>query len=502
MNRTRNRAPIDMRHDLQSGIGGDLRNVLGTPSNHPNGDDDVMTVTMPTSTSSGKKLGPKPKPKETHEAPRSKESTATNGSSNFLKIQVSSASLINSMLPPKPKNMDKSHEGRPADQERLSEGVFPEKARLTLFPVTVASPAVASLDHTPYHGGSVTPKVPSSPTISTLASPKQFTPAIEISRAVAGFKIGEEFLTHRSMIVDSDSYKERFLFANNASSEMHDGMCHPREWELRQKENNCNPFQPTYEAAYANHELRRETILTTYYRSIRGITKTLDHIQKSFKGDDSAALQLFNASIYPTLRAAENDLTYGGNQVYSMAWICAVERMIKFCMYMYDLNTKSGNISFSDMHSKSLEYAQKFIFVLMKAYKEMWSHHVMPPNCEEFCALSLATSALARNATSNNKGGGIAALCRVYFSFPSAIRQKPSVKRTLSVLCCYFSDNISRFFELLDKNCPYLVVLMCSSEFYQIRCRFMKNFFATKLEKIPSSTLARFKVLMDALMFC
>ena len=196
-------------------------------------------------------------------------------------------------------------------------------------------------------------------------------------------------------------------------------------------------------------------------------------------------------SYYQTLRAADNDLKHAGNQIYSEEWIAAVECMIKFCMHMYYLNTKQCEDQ--GMHSKSLEYAQKFISVLMDAYQDMWAHHVMPPNCEEFCALSLATFALARTATGNNKGGGLAALCRVYFMLPMHIGQKPAVQQTLQVLLCYFSDNITRFFELLEKpSCPYLVVLMCSSEFYQIRCRFMKNFFVIKLDKVPFQTLARY----------
>jgi hypothetical protein len=278
---------------------------------------------------------------------------------------------------------------------------------------------------------------------------------------------------------------------------MHDGMCHRDEWDHREKQGNNNKFQPTFETAYSDHELRRETVLTQLYRSIKGITKTLDHIQTNFKGDDNALREQFKVSYYPTLRAAENDLKNGGNQVFSEEWIVVVERMIKFCMHMYYLNTKPCEKQFSDtdMHSKSLEYAQKFVTLLMFAYHDMWAQHVMPPNCEEFCALSLATSALARIATNSNKAGGLAALCRVYYELPSHIRQRPPVQRTLEVLLCYFSDNITRFFELLDdKRCPYLVVLICSSEFSQIRFRFLKNFFAIKLDKVPFEALARFNL--------
>jgi hypothetical protein len=302
-----------------------------------------------------------------------------------------------------------------------------------------------------------------------------------------GFKFGEDFLMHRSQIVDSCDFTQRFC------KKMHDGMCHRDEWDHREEQGKNNKFQPTFETAYSDHELRRETVLTELYRSIKGLTKTLDHIQTNFKGDDNALREQFNASYYLTLRAAENDLKRGGNQVFSEEWIVVVERMINFCMLMYYLNTKPCEKQFSDMHSKSLECAQKFILLLMDAYRDMWAQHVMPPNCEEFCALSLATSALARIATNSNKSGGLAALCRVYYELPSHIRQRPPVQRTLEVLLCYFSDNITRFFELLDdKRCPYLVALICSGEFYQIRFRFLKNFFATKLDKVPFEALARF----------
>jgi hypothetical protein len=253
---------------------------------------------------------------------------------------------------------------------------------------------------------------------------------------------------------------------------------------------NSSPF----ESAYSDNELRRETELTKLYRSIKGIQKTLDHIQRNLiYGDDDAARRQFEASFYPTLRAAENDLKNEANKVYSKEWIVAVECMIKFCMHMYCLNTVPCGYKPPGMSDKSLENAPKFILLLMDAYQEMWAQHVMPPNCEEFCALSLATYSLTRTATSNRKGGGLSALCRVYFMLPSHVRQRPSVQRTFHALLCYFSNNITRFFELLVNGslCPYLVVLMCSSDFFQIRCCFMKHLFAVKLEEVPFDVLNR-----------
>jgi hypothetical protein len=302
--------------------------------------------------------------------------------------------------------------------------------------------------------------------------------------AITGFKFGDDFLKQRAEIEESLDFKQRF-------SKMHDDMCHRDEWDYRLLTGNANRFQQTFDTAYSDHELRRETDLIKLYRSVKGISKTLDHIQTNYVGDDDALREQFNWSYYLTLRTAEYDLRHCGNQVFSEEWIVVVERMIKFCMHMYYLNTEPCEF-YDDMHLKSLEHAHKFILPLMDAYRDMWAHHVMPPNCDEFCALSLATSALVRTATNSNQVGGLAALCRMYYMLPSHIRQSPPVQSTFEVLLCYFSDNITRFFELLDdKRCPYLVVLICSSEFYRIRFRFLKNCFASKLHNVPFESLAR-----------
>jgi hypothetical protein len=394
------------------------------------------------------------------------------------------------MPPPKPRNIFTVPKPSGNNEGIIRPPNPPPANPKNIFAPPRKSPIPASVsDLSSPHGGSVTPKTLHSPPPMNRPSVNRshVSSSLTVTNTVPGFKFGDEFLMHRSKTVDSRDFKQRFR------KTMHDGMCHRDEWDHRDKQGNSNKFQLTFETAYSDHELRRETELTALYRSIKGITKTLDHIQTNFKGDDNALREQFNSSYYPTLRTAENDLKNGGNQVFSEEWIVVVERMIKFCMHMYYLYTKPCEKEFSDMHSKSLEYAHKFILLLMDAYHDMWAQHVMPPNCEEFCALSLATSALARTATNSNKAGGLAALCRVYYMLPSHIRQRPPVKQTLEVLLCYFSDNITRFFELLDdKLCPYLVVLICSSEFYQIRFRFLKNFFATKLDKVPFEALARF----------
>jgi len=499
---------------LRSGIGGDVREVMSNPRNRTGMDYDEIDV--PVATPSGKLQGLTRKPSEINEGLLSKGASAKpifpKPSPKALVgtgVSPSVGADSQTMPPPRPKIFappNKPIETRPSDINGAGHMPPPSTLRSKIFnPSPVfkpKTPPASTPDSVSQHGGSVTPICPSSPILSAHTAR---THTNVIPSTVPGFKFGEEYLKQCAQIVDSSDFNERFRKEQDGFlvAEMHDDMCHPKEWEERERTSVHNPLQPTYDTAYSDSELRRETNLTKLYRSIKGIKKTMDHIQQSFKGDTKDGCAQFSITIYPTLRAAENDLKNVGNKVYSIEWIVTVERMIKFCMHMYFLTTKVGDhgdgAQVVDMHSKSLEYAKNFMEQLMFAYEEMWAHHVMPPNCEEFCSLSLATSALARTATSNNKGGGLAGLCRDFFKLPLHIRQKPQVKRTLDVLLCYFGDNITKFFELLNNGCPYLVVLMCSSEFYQIRCRFLKNFFATKTENIPFETIARFVVLAFSL---
>ena len=514
---THNRTGIDLRNS----IGGDLRDEISNTRNRAAMDNDESDT--PSAITSGKVQGLNRKPSELNDAHVSKGAPKPIFAKQYpiapvpsvtSIVQVSPASSVGAdahmMPPPKPKIF--AVLAKPIGirhSEHDGGGNMPppiaSKSRIfgTLPVFKPKTPPAAAQDQGSQHGGSLTPKV--SPQIRPhTALPVHGAFANSISSSVPGFKFGDEFLKHCAQIVDSREYKARFRNEQDGSlAEMHDDMCHPKEWEERERTSVHNTFQTTFETAYSDSELRRETNLTNLYRSIKGIKKTLDHIQKTFKGDTKDGRDQFSVSIYPTLRAAEIDLKNVGNRVYSKEYIVTVERMIKFCMHMYFLTTKvSDGSEVPDMHSKSLEYAQKFMDCLMDAYQEMWAHHIMPPNSEEFCSLSLATSALARAATGNNKGGGLAGLCKTLFMLPSHIRQKSQVRRTLDVLLCYFGDNITRFFELLENGCPYLVVLMVSSEFYQIRCRFMKNFFVINQPKesptcgnIPFETLARFVLL-------
>jgi hypothetical protein len=502
----------EFRQNLQSPIENDMREDLRSSNNRSGmGDVDVETQNVE---AVGRSSGSNRKSLETCDTNPSKgaKTPMSTISSKAVAVnsvvQVSPATAVAAegrnmpppLPPPKTKSLfvpsSKGVSSRPAERDGIG-NMPPPAAKANLFSKKPAVSIALASERNTYQDGSLTPRQPSSPILPAqsmvsraVVSPVHVSKTLNVSKDVPGFLFGEEFLKHRSKILDSPQFKQRFRKEGDGCLvELHDDMCHRNEWEHREQQGNRSKFQPTFETAYSNQELRRETELTLLCRSIKGITRTLDHIQQNFKGDDNAAREQFDVSFYPTLRAAENDLKNSGNKPYSREWIVAVERMIKFCMHMYYLNTEQNN---SDMHSKSLEYAHKFILLLMEAYQEMWVQHVMPPNCVEFCALSLASSALARISNNNNKGGGLAALCGVYFMLPLHIRQKPQVKQTLNVLLCYFSDNVTRFFKLLDNNCPYLVVLMCSSEFYQIRCRFMKNFIPAKLEKVPFETLARF----------
>jgi hypothetical protein len=511
INVSHNRVPKLSRPDLRSSLGNDIREDTRNSSNRDDMDD--VDDDTPSKVNSGKSAGLYRKSTETQETQIGKRTLAgsifSKPSTTFVSPAPNSPLLVSPDRASANSIFSKPAKAAvtlsPASSVGASEptalplkirdkaGMPPPIPKTGIFARNYLPPAAPEPDRGLHHGGSMTPKAQSP--ILKPASAHHVIDMMSVPKTVPGFKFGEEFLQYRSQILESSVFKERFRKVENGRLlvGMHDDMCHRNEWEEREMKGNHNKFQPSFETAYSDSELRRETQLTKLYRSIKGIQKTLDHIQKHFKGDDNAARDQFAASFYPTLRAAENDLTKDANKVYSKEWIVAVECMIKFCMHMYYLNTVPCDNKSSDMLSKSLEYAQKFISLLMDAYQEMWAQHVMPPNCEEFCALSLATFALARTATSNNKGGGLSALCRGYFSLPSHVRQRPSVQRTLHVLLCYFGDNITRFFELLvnDSLCPYLVVLMCSSEFCQIRCRFMKNLFVVKLEKVPFDVLAR-----------
>jgi hypothetical protein len=490
---SRNQATINLRQNLRPQVG----NVLREDNKLPNNDDDLDDFDMetPIAEPSGKSSVLNRKAPETRDAQMSK-----GGSTNpiFSKpspkavgvnsvVQVSPASAVvaegRNMPPPKPKNLFV-----PSSKAAMPPPSSPSSTKPNLFVKQPSITTAPTSDRSLNRDGSLTPIHPSSPNLrarkiesGAVFPGDRVSMTLTMSNSIPGFMFGEQFLKHRSEILDSPQFKQRF-------AGLHDDMCHRKEWEDRQQSGKRSIFQPTFETAFSDQELRRETKLTNLCRSIKGITRTLDHIQKNFKGDDNAAREQYSGSFYPTLRAAENDLNHNGNKPYSKEWIIAVERIIKFCIYMYYLNTEHNN---SDMHSKSLELAHKFILLLMDAYQEMWAQHIMPPNCVEFCALSLATSALARIANNGNKSGGVAALCGVYFMLPFHIRQKPQVKQTLDGLLSYFSDNVTRFFEFLESRCPYLVVLMCSSESYQIRCRFLKNFIPAKLN-FPLETLARY----------
>ncbi len=504
---SRNQATINLRQKL--------RPQLGNVSREDNNDDDLDDVDMetPIAEPSGKSSVLNRKASETRDAQMSKggstkpifskPSPKAVGVNSVVQVAPASALVaeVGNMPPPKPKNLfvpsSKAANSRAA--ELMPPPSSPSSTKPNLFVKQPSVTGVPTSDRSLNRDGSLTPIHPSSPNLRAQKNTSgavfpgvRVLTTLTVSKSIPGFMFGEQFLKHRSQILNSPQFKQRFCNeANGRLAELHDDMCHRNEWEDRQQSGKRSFFQPTFETAYSDHELRRDTKLTTLCRSIKGITKTLDHIQKNFKGDANAAREQYSGSFYPTLRAAENDLKNAGNKPYSKEWIIAVERMIKFCIYMYYLDTEQNNSDIQDMHSKSLELAHKFILLLMDAYKEMWAQHVMPPNCEEFCALSLATSALARIANNGNKFGGVAALCGVYFELPFHIRQKPQVKQTFDVLLSYFSDNVTRFFEFLESRCPYLVVLMCSSESYQIRCRFLKNFFPAKLEKFPFETLAR-----------